>query len=372
MAYLASDNIITSIGWDTQEVLSNIELGITGIKQGHPFGRYTKAPLSLVDNTKVQVELKAIFPEFQFTRFESIAVLSLYKALSKSDIDTRSSRTLFILSSTKGNIDLLNKDKTFTDDIYLHRSAQKICGIFGFVNSPVIICNACISGVLAMIVAKRYIDSGKYDNIVITGADVVTEFVVAGFESFKSMSQQPCKPFDITRDGLSLGEGAATVIVTRKPDKDGICIMSGASANDANHISGPSRTAEGLFRAANNALQNNRNIDFISAHGTATPYNDDMESIAIQRIELQNSPVNSFKGYFGHTLGAAGVIETILTKHSMIKGVVYKTMGLENQGVVSPINLSGTNEKKELNRCLKLASGFGGCNAAIVLEKNGK
>jgi 3-oxoacyl-[acyl-carrier-protein] synthase-1 len=372
MATLANDNIITSIGLDTQEVLSNIELGNCGIKQGHPFSKLTKAPLSLIDFKKVQEELTTIYSEIQFTRFEGIAVLSLYKALSKSDIDIRSSKTLFILSSTKGNIDLLKKDKTFTEDIYLHRTARKISDIFGFVNSPVIICNACISGVLALIIAKRYIDSGKYDNIVVTGADVVTEFVVAGFESFKSMSEQPCKPFDSLRDGLSLGEGAATVIVTRKPDKDGIGILNGASANDANHISGPSRTGEGLYRAARNAMQNIKEIDFISAHGTATPYNDDMESIAIQRLEMQNIPVNSFKGYFGHTLGAAGVIETIITKHSMLNGIIYKTYGLENQGVVSPLNLSNRHQKKELNRCLKLASGFGGCNAAIVLEKDGK
>jgi 3-oxoacyl-[acyl-carrier-protein] synthase I len=371
MVYLANDNIITSLGQDTQEVLSNIESGNSGIKQGHSFSHLTKAPLSIVDFKKVTDELAVLYPGRLFTRFEALAVLSLHKALSTADFEITSSKTIFILSSTKGNIELLKKDKRYSDDIFLYNTAHKIASVFGFANTPLIICNACISGVLAIIAAKRYIESGAYDTVVITGADVVSEFVVAGFESFKSMSEKPCRPFDAARDGLSLGEGAATIVVTRNPGINSIAVISGSSANDANHISGPSRTGEGLYIAGKNALQEDQHIDFISAHGTATPYNDDMESMAIQRIGMQEVPVNSLKGYFGHTLGAAGVIETIITKHSMLNGMIYKTCGLEKQGLVSAINTPYDLQMKELNRCLKFASGFGGCNAAIVLEKNG-
>lgn len=371
MAYLREDNIITSLGLDTEEVLANIEQGITGIKYGHSFINHTKAPLSLVDYNMVNNELAEIFPDAQLTRFESIVVLSLYKAISKSEINVKSPKTLLILSSTKGNIELLQNNIILSDDIYLHNTARKIAGMFGFVNTPLVVCNACISGILALIAAKRYIDSGLYDDIIITGADIVGEFVVAGFESFKSMSTRPCKPFDVERDGLSLGEGAATIIVSRNPGKQLVKIVNGASANDANHISGPSRTGEGLFIAGKNAAGNIQDIDFISAHGTATPYNDDMESVAIQRLGLQNIPVNSLKGYFGHTLGAAGVIESVILKHSMLNNIIFKTLGLEIQGVVSKINTPVENIRKELNCCLKLASGFGGCNAALVLQKNG-
>jgi 3-oxoacyl-[acyl-carrier-protein] synthase-1 len=225
---------------------------------------------------------------------------------------------------------------------------------------------------LALINAKRYIDTGKYDTVVITGADVITDFIVAGFESFKSMSEKACRPFDTDRDGLSLGEGAGTLVVTNQPGKDSIAIVHGASANDANHISGPSRTGEGLYLAGKNALKGEIKIDFISAHGTATPYNDDMESHALNRLNLSEIPVNSFKGYFGHTLGAAGIIETILTKHSMLNNRVYSTVGLQKQGTVQPVNAISKSFNKSLKKCLKLASGFGGCNAAIVLEKNGR
>jgi len=372
MAYLTGDNIITSLGFDTNEVLHKIESGITGITETQSFKHLTKAPVSLVDFDIVSKELSFIFPESSFTRFEGIACLSLYKALKQVDVDLESNRTLFILSTTKGNIELLEGNEKSGKNLLLHHTAQKIANLFGFVNQPIVICNACISGVLALIMAKRYIDTGKFNTIVVAGADVASDFVVAGFESFKSMSEQPCKPFDSTRDGLSLGEGAATLIITKEPYNSEIRITAGSSANDANHISGPSRTGEGLFIATANTIKDLKDIDFISAHGTATPYNDDMESIALQRLGLDHVPVNSFKGYFGHTLGAAGVIETILTAHSMLSGTIYKTLGYDSPGVAAPINIVNTNIKKTLFRSLKMASGFGGCNASLLLERNGR
>jgi 3-oxoacyl-[acyl-carrier-protein] synthase-1 len=370
MAYLTSDNIITSLGNTTKEVISNIEKETTGIDHHHPYLNYTKAPISMVNSKKIQEEITGIFSDTAFTRFESLAILSLHDALKNCIVDAGSPKTLFILSTTKGNIELLKQDVKPSDQIFLHNTAQKIAGLFGFIARPVVVCNACISGVLAILLAKRYIDSGKYDNVVVTGVDIVTEFVVAGFESFKSMSEKPCKPFDANRDGLSLGEGAGTVIISREKKPKSIKIVNGSSANDANHISGPSRTGEGLYLAAKNALLSNHKIDFISAHGTATQYNDDMESHAINRLHISEIPVNSFKGYFGHTLGAAGVIETILTKHSMLNNILYTSLGMENAGVASPLNVVTHKQKKTLSRCLKLSSGFGGCNAAIVLEKD--
>jgi 3-oxoacyl-[acyl-carrier-protein] synthase-1 len=370
MAYLTYDNIITSLGFDTEEVLASIEQGLTGITNREDYKRYTKAPVSLVDFEKIRSELSVIFPETSFTRFESISSLSLHKALAKSEIDTDSDRTLFILSTTKGNIELLKIREQSENNLLLYNTALKIAQLFNFARPPVVVCNACISGVLALNLAKRYITSGNYDTVVVTGADVVSEFIVAGFESFKSMSEKPCKPFDVSRDGLSLGEGAATLIVTKEKHSSGIKIVSGSSANDANHISGPSRTGEGLYLASKNSIGDRKDIDFISAHGTATPYNDDMESIAIQRLGLSEVPVNSFKGYFGHTLGAAGVIESILTKHSMLRNRLYATLGNESDGVAAPINIIKKHVNKELNRCLKLSSGFGGCNASILLEKD--
>jgi 3-oxoacyl-[acyl-carrier-protein] synthase-1 len=369
MIYLSSDNIITSLGTDTGEVINCIEKGETGINDYTTFAKLTKAPVSMVDKTKVAIEIEKKFPAKNFTRFESLAILSLLKTLEQGKIDPTSDRTLFILSTTKGNIELLKAGKDYSPDIFLYTTAQKISRLFGFVNTPVVICNACISGVLSLILAKRYIENGKYDQVVITGADVITEFVIAGFESFKSMSGKPCRPFDADRDGLSLGEGAGTILLTNRAVEESVVLVHGASANDANHISGPSRTGEGLFLAGRNTLKDTKDIDFISAHGTATNYNDDMESHAIHRLQLSKTPVNSFKGYFGHTLGAAGIIETILTKYSMLNNRIYQTFGLSTKGTVAQINAVDKSYNAPINKCLKLASGFGGCNAALLLEK---
>ena len=110
-------------------------------------------------------------------------------------------------------------------------------------------------------------------------------------------------------------------------------------------------------------------IDFISAHGTATVYNDEMEANAITLAGLQNVPVNSLKGYYGHTLGAAGIIEAIIAVYSLRQNIVLPTLGFTTMGVTKPINICSSLYSTPLQNCLKTASGFGGCNAAIVIGK---
>ncbi|HDO27047.1 MAG TPA: hypothetical protein ENH02_02920, partial [Bacteroidetes bacterium] len=209
----------------------------------------------------------------------------------------------------------------------------------------------------------------------VTGGDIVTKFVVSGFMSFMSLSPGPCKPFDAVRDGLSLGEGAGTVILGNKGRTgENIIFKGGGSANDANHISGPSRTGEGSYIAIGSAFKEagvtGNDMDYISAHGTATLYNDEMESIAIGRHNMENVPVNSFKGNWGHTLGAAGIVETAMMLTEMKENILLKSTGFEKPGVSIPITVIDKTKNKTLNTCLKMASGFGGTNAALVVQKN--
>ncbi|HEY9113537.1 MAG TPA: beta-ketoacyl synthase N-terminal-like domain-containing protein, partial [Bacteroidales bacterium] len=232
----------------------------------------------------------------------------------------------------------------------------------------------CISGVLALNTAAMLIDSGKYDNVVVSGGDIITRFVVSGFMSFLSLSPSPCKPFDAERDGLSLGEGAGTIILSNKnKSSQAIQFLGGASANDANHISGPSRTGEGSYIAIKKALAEARieakSIDHISSHGTATLYNDEMESHAITRHGMQHVPINSFKGSWGHTLGAAGIVETAAMLAEMRENTLLGTVGFSKLGVSNPINVVAKSHPAELNICLKMASGFGGSNAALLVQK---
>lgn len=376
--YIISDNIISSLGFTTKENMQHMLSGKTGIRQWEDQS-LSPVPFwaSRVDDIRLRKNFSAYADPGDYSRFEKMVVCSIKDALSHASLDVSDEKTLFILSTTKGNIDLLNRtdnDSKAENPVYLWQTASKLQHFLNLVNTPLVISNACISGLMAIIVGASLIRAGKYEKVIVTGADLVSEFVLSGFNSFLSLSNGPCKPFDKNRQGLSLGEGAGTVILTSdlhtKDTKHQIRVGYGFSSNDANHISGPSRTGEGLYLAIRKTLEKNKfHVDYISAHGTATPFNDEMESVAITRACLQDIPVNSFKGYWGHTLGAAGVIESIAGAHSLIINQLIRTMGYSEPGTTHPLAIIDTNKEAMLNSCLKIASGFGGCNAALLLYK---
>ncbi len=331
---------------------------------------------SRVDDIRLSKSFSAYADPKDYSRFEQMVVCSVMDALSHTSMDISDEKTLFILSTTKGNIDLLKKPDNGSkagNPVYLWQTASKLQHLLNLANTPMIISNACISGLMAIIVGSRLIRTGKYEKVIVTGADLVSEFVLSGFNSFLSLSNGPCKPFDKNRQGLSLGEGAGTVVLTsglHAAQAHKIRVGYGFSSNDANHISGPSRTGEGLYLAIRKTLEKNKfHVDYISAHGTATPFNDEMESVAITRACLQDIPVNSYKGYWGHTLGAAGVIESIAGAHSLVSNQLIRTMGFSEPGTTHPLAIIDANRKAALNSCLKIASGFGGCNAALLMYK---
>lgn len=383
MVYFRSDNILSPLGSTTEENFASMvseKIGITSINDPK---YYPEAfPASIINETQLIKEFNAIAEKYSnnnsFTKLEMMLIVSIYKALKKTDIDIESSRTAIILSTTKGNIDLLSGSKYGNYEVnrvLLWRLGEVIQEFFKNPNKVVVISNACISGLLAINTAAMNLESGQYDNVVVTGGDLVSRFVVSGFMSFMSLSPTACKPFDKDRDGLSLGEAAGTVILSKFPDKgiQNIVFKGGATANDANHISGPSRTGEGSFIAIKKALSQanilSEQIDHISSHGTATPYNDEMESIAIEEHGMENIPVNSIKGYLGHTLGAAGIIETSILLEEMRKNKLLSTAGFNKLGVSRPINIIDHTYDKSINTCLKMASGFGGSNAALIVSK---
>ncbi len=377
-AYVIGDNIISSLGFTTKENIENIRAGKTGIEiYDEPKLSPEIFPASMVDSKRVEELFSGIGNSNEYTRFEKFLILSIKNASSKAGIDISGNDTLFVISTTKGNIDLLNeeKQKNFSKDrINLWAAAQEVQKFFGNPNKPVVVSNACISGVLAINTGSQFIKDGNYKNVVVAGADVISDFVVAGFQSFKSLSPTPCKPYDKDREGLTLGEGAGCVILSSENINDNNIVVSGGGCNnDANHISGPSRTGEGLFLSIKSALTEanlkSDKIGFISAHGTATNYNDEMESIAVTRHGMESTPINSFKGYWGHTLGAAGMIESVATIHSLKNNELLPTKGFENLGVTNSINVVSKLETKNLDNCLKIASGFGGCNAAVIFSK---
>ncbi|MCH5716300.1 beta-ketoacyl synthase N-terminal-like domain-containing protein [Niabella hibiscisoli] len=372
--FLIADNIVSPFGLSSAANFSEIAKGNSNV-QLHKAG--ARSPKNFYS---------ALFTEEfwqqntlpSFTRFESLLSLSIKGALSQLDIDPADGKTGLIISSTKGNISLLEENEitdSLKKEVSLSASAQKIARYFGFSAKPVIVSHACISGLVALITAKRMLDAGLYENIVVAGADLITRFVLSGFQSFQAVSDEPCRPFDAARKGINLGEAAATMILSvHQGSSESIELKGGGVSNDANHISGPSRTGQELFMAIQQAMKEAQTepaqVDFVSLHGTATLYNDDMESKAINLAGLQSVPVNSLKGYYGHTLGAAGLVESVISVHALRENIIVPTNGFETPGTAENINVCSTLQHSELKTCLKTASGFGGCNAAVVWEKN--
>lgn len=375
--YVVADNIVGPLGSTTRENFDQVLSGNSGIAQHHN-AAYAAAPFygamiaSDLLNKWVDADTKG------YTRFEQLLATSVKTALQQTDITLTDARTGFIVSTTKGNIELLEQQPEGgippLGDLQLFATAKKITTHFGAVNEPLVISSACISGLVAILTGKRLIESGRYDHVVVTGADVLTRFVLSGFQSFQAVSAVPCKPFDANRTGVTLGEGAATVILSREKGNALFSLGAGAISNDANHISGPSRTGEELAAvmqlAVNNSGLTAADIGFVSAHGTATLYNDEMEAKALHHAGLAEVPVNSLKGYYGHTLGAAGLIEAIISMQAMKAGVVLPTKGFEIPGVSMPVNVHNTLVQKTSRHFLKTVSGFGGCNAAMVFNLN--
>ncbi len=379
--FVVGQNAITSLGFTLSEHIDKIKNNISGVKLIDDKVLFPESfYASLVDAVLLRQHFATIGNPESYTKFEQLLILSAHLSLKESTVDASSNKTIFIISTTKGNINLLDAnqcDSFPADRIYLWKAAQQIARFFGNNNPPIVISNACISGVVALNFGSDLLSSGAYDNAIVIGGDIATEFVVSGFQSFKSMSFGICKPFDAHRDGLNLGEGAGTMLLaTQAAESDAtksIRVVGGASSNDANHISGPSRTGDGLYYAVTKAMKQvgitAQDVDFISAHGTATPFNDDMEAKAFHRAGLNHVPINSLKGYFGHTLGGAGIIESVISIEGMKENLLFNTLGYEEFGVEEPVTIVDHLTEKEQHFILKTASGFGGSNAAVIFAK---
>ena len=380
MVYRIADNVLTPLGATTEENYEALKSGRSALSSyasysGRKEDDYIASRFS--DEQKKKLMVKGL------TWFESLIYHSVKTALSGCDIDLASSRTLFVVSTTKANIDQLSSPDY--DKIQPAASAKRIADLLGISTQPLVVCNACISGVAAIITAQRMLNAGSYDTAIVVGCDVISHFVVSGFQSLKAMSPEPCRPFDIERLGLNLGEAAATLILScqSKTDNDWQ-IVNGALRNDAYHISSPSPKGEGSASAIQYVTKgiDLQTLSAVNVHGTATMYNDQMESKAIAASGLSEIPINTLKGYLGHTLGASGILETIITMHSVAHGELLGTRGFSEIGVSGRVNISAKTlslrdlPPKQGDRgglsFVKVISGFGGNNAALLLEVSGE
>lgn len=359
--YLGASSMRTCLG-DKAETLAAMRNGESGLKYSDEFAMHVgRAEVKMTDG---------------YTRFESFIIEQIQNVVAESGIDLSSDDVQLVVSTTKGNIDYLALDcDNIIDKTFIDTSVQSVADYFKCKNTPIIISNACISGVSAFVVARWMLVTEKCKHVVVAGCDALCEFITSGFASFKSISERPCRPYDENRDGLTLGEAAAAIVLTTDEsmaDAAHIRLAGGAVSNDANHISGPSRTGDGLYFAISNAMNEagitREDIGFLNTHGTATRYNDEMESKAVAWAELTDKPLNSLKGYIGHTLGASGVVETIVCAEQIKQSYIFGTKGFTKSDTPHELTLSSDIQRFEKQCCVKTASGFGGCNAAIVLD----
>lgn len=367
-----SESIVSPMGMDVGSTFRAMRRGGTGLAvHNGVFGVHEPFVASLLDRQYVLSEAAERGIEGE-TFFDTLLILSAAKAVDASGIDTSLPSVRFVISSIKGNVDIFDEDSA---KVPLSYSASRLTSFFGNPNPAVVVSNACISGLSALDHARKMLETGICKTAVVVGAECQSRFIVSGFQSLKALSSTFCRPFDLARDGLNLGEAAAAVVLTMKehPSPGDWCLMSGATRNDANHISGPSRVGEGSFRALDYVLKDcdRSDLAFINVHGTATMYNDEMESFAIERAGLSDLPLNALKGYLGHTMGAAGILETLISMASVDNGMILPTRGFSEIGVSHPVNVSSAPVSTDKKSFVKLLSGFGGCNAAMLFKKGG-
>ncbi len=377
MAYIIADNIISPLGETSEENYLSVKAGRSGIRA------YEPGTCNIPEG---------FYASLLFEDFETLALKSAQKAIGNAQknianeqknignaqLELKGKRTAFILSSTKGNIE---------ENISLADSAQRIASQLGIDSKPIVVCNACISGLSALILGNRLIDSGLYDAAIVCGCDTPRQFILSGFQSLKALSPEPCRPFDMERMGLNLGEAAATMILCKNPIQENSWRMGdGFIRNDAFHISTPSKTAEGLYLSLQRTLESftkeisstcklidtKEQIAFINTHGTATLFNDQMESVAISKAGLSDLPANAYKSFWGHTMGAAGILETIISMKAIDDDTILGAKGFSELGVSGKMNICAENRPTDKKGFIKMLSGFGGCNATIWATKSPK
>lgn len=368
MAYIIADNIISPLGETSEENYLSVKAGRSGIRAYEPG----------TCNIPEGFYASLLFEDFETLALRSAqkAIANAQKTMGNAQLELKGKRTAFILSSTKGNIE---------ENISLADSAQKIASQLGIDSKPIVVCNACISGLSALILGNRLIDSDLYDAAIVCGCDTPRQFILSGFQSLKALSPEPCRPFDMERMGLNLGEAAATLILSKNPIQGNSWRMGdGFIRNDAFHISTPSKTADGLYLSLQRTLESftkeisstckqidmKEHLTFINAHGTATLFNDQMESVAIGRAGLSELPANAYKSFWGHTMGAAGILETIISMKAIDDDTILGTRGFSELGVSGKMNICAENRPTDKKGFIKMLSGFGGCNATIWAAKN--
>ncbi|MDP2644724.1 MAG: beta-ketoacyl-[acyl-carrier-protein] synthase family protein [Desulfobacterales bacterium] len=362
---------VTALGADLQTLWKNILRGFTAIK---PVKRFPTDNY----NTKIAACIEDLQPSPHRSRIHPLLDrLFLKMAPVPSD-------AILITATAKAGIDNLEKlrrqESRGVDDILPSSLIDVVSEKLGLTGKGFNISAACASSTIAIARGAEMIASGRADAVLVCCLDLVAEFTLSGFSALKALSPGPCQPFDRDRQGLSLGEGAAALLLMsrKRAQQDGRLplgrILGWGVANDATHITAPAQSGCGLVQAISRALRvagiKADEICGISAHGTGTIYNDLMELTAFQQVfGRRKVPVYSVKGAIGHTFGAAGGIEVALGLKCLATRTAPPTVGLSRPMDEAVDRVSAGAAAISEGFLLTTNSGFGGINAALVLGR---
>ncbi|WP_321366880.1 beta-ketoacyl synthase N-terminal-like domain-containing protein [uncultured Desulfuromusa sp.] len=289
----------------------------------------------------------------------------------------------FLVASTKGEIDRLTatcrRGDALPESVLFEPFAAKVARYFGLSATGCNINAACASSTIAVARAAAMIASGEVESVLVYAADLVSEFVFSGFSALQALSDEPCRPFDQRRKGLTLGEaGIALLLMSescahRRGELPQAYVVGWGVANDAHHVTAPARDGCGLILATQQALKKARiktsQIAAINAHGTGTIYNDAMELTAFNAVFGESlPPLHGVKGSLGHCLGAAGGVEIAIASRSLQQQLIPGTVGCLDAEAAGQGQLSSIPQKISGDYLLSSNSGFGGINATVILQ----
>tara|TARA_B110000285_G_scaffold234894_1_gene313563 strand:+ start:3920 stop:5095 length:1176 start_codon:yes stop_codon:yes gene_type:complete len=387
--YITGYGLISAIGIGEKETLESLRNEKTGIATGLKEGTkaYKVGEIALTND-----EMKSRFN--LSTNGSRTALLGMVAAKQafKGHALTDKIKTGLISGTSVGGMDVSEKEyknyinnKNHNPENYKHHSSgvssdqiAEELNITGFVNT---ISTACSSAANALMMGARMIRSGMLDRVIVGGTDSMTSFTISGFKSLMIFDNDWCKPFDNERKGLNLGEGAGFIVLESEESlaiskMKPVAILSGwSNASDAFHQTASSPDGEGAQLSMLEALKvaglNPADIDYINAHGTATPNNDLSESQAIKAI-FKNSipPFSSTKAFTGHTLAASGGIEAVLAILAINNGLLLPNLNFSNE--IEETKLTPQlrfEDSKTVNHVLSNSFGFGGNNSTVILSK---
>ena len=344
--FVTGIGVVSAIGLDAEENLRSLKSGITGISKSSIYNLM----LGEVKLSNEQIIQMLDLPDEDFSRTTLLALLAAKEAWGNNQHHEKI-RSGLISSTSVGGLDRTEKyyfesQKNKSSDTYklmTHdngRTTERIAvelGISGYIGT---ISTACSSGANAIMQGARLIEGNKLDRVIVGGSDPLALFDIKGFSSLNIYDQDICKPFDESRKGLNLGEGAGFLVLESDQSisitgNTPLCILSGwNNSSDAFHQTASSPDGKGAYLAMINALTKanitSEKINYINAHGTGTGNNDLSESIAIKNVFSDNiPPFSSTKGFTGHTLAAAGAIEA-----------VYCVQSIQSQAILPNLNFS--------------------------------